>query len=141
LVHTTIPLSKLAKQLSDYAKDRPGQPIFLMLNIGKAIDADSHGIEYALQGASIDNIIANRGKEVRRYTTFERDLEFLENDEGKKLTGVICYGDEFIGLEKYLSGYIVLNDTAEVKLENDMISELKKALFEKPMGPQPESHR
>jgi hypothetical protein len=137
----SVMLSKLAKQLSDYAKDRPGQPIFLMLNIGNAIDADSHGIEYALQGANIDNIIANRGKEVRRYTTFERDLEFLENEEGKKLTGVICYGDEFIGLEKYLSGYVVLNDTAEVKLEDDMISELKNVLFEKPMGAQPELHR
>lgn len=121
-------LSKLAKQLSDCAKDRPDQPIFLMLNIGNAIDADSHGID----GAKIDNIIAYRGKEVHRYTTFERDLEFLENEGGEKLTGVICYGDEFIGLDKYLGGYVVLNDTAEVKLEDDMISELKNALFEKP---------
>ena len=34
----SLMLSKLAKQLSDYAKDRPSHPIFLMLNIGNAID-------------------------------------------------------------------------------------------------------
>ena len=128
----SLMLSKLAKQLSDYARDRPGQPIFLVLNIGNAIDVDLHGIQYALQGANIDNMIANHGKEVGRYTTFERDPEFLKIEDGRKLTGVICYSDEFIGLDKYLSGYIILNDTAEVKLDDKMISELKKALFEKP---------
>jgi hypothetical protein len=48
------------------------------------------------------------------------------------LTGVVCHSDEFVGLNKYLSGNIILNDTAEVKLEDEMISELKEALFEKP---------
>jgi hypothetical protein len=81
----SLMLSKLGKQLSDYAKDRPGQPIFLMLNVGNAIDADLHGIQYALQGANVDNIIANRGTEVGRYTTFERDPEFLKIEEGKKI--------------------------------------------------------
>jgi hypothetical protein len=54
------------------------------------------------------------------------------------LTGVICYSDEFVGLEKYLSGNIILNDSAEVKLEDKMILELKEALFGKPMSGQPE---
>ena len=127
----SLMLSKLGKQLSDYAKDRPGQPIFLMLNVGNAIDADVYGIQYALQGADVDNIIANRGTEVGRYTTFERDPEFLKIEEGKKLTGVVYYSDEFVGLDKYLHGNIILNDTAEVKLVDEMVSELKEALFEK----------
>ena len=135
----SLMLSKLVKQLSDYAKDRPGEPIFLIMNIGNAIDADLHGIQYALQGANIDNIIANRGKEIGRYTTFERDLEFLKIEEGKKLTGVICYRDEFNGLNNYLSGNIILNDSAEVKLEDKMILEVEEALFRKPMSGQPES--
>jgi hypothetical protein len=48
------------------------------------------------------------------------------------LTGVVYYKDEFNGLNKYLDGDIILNPTAEVKLDEQTISELRKALFEKP---------
>ncbi len=66
-----------------------------------------------------------------------RDIEIHSQSifcKGKKLTGVIGYRDEFIGLNKYLSGNIILNDSAEVKLEDKMILELKEALFRKPMS-------
>ena len=128
----SLMLNKLAKQVSDYAKDRPGQPILLIFNMSNAIDADFQGIQYALQGTKVDNIIANHGTEVGHYITFERDPEFLKIEEGRKLTGVIFYTDEFTGPNKYLSGNIILNATAEVKLDDQIISELKEALFEKP---------
>ncbi len=128
----SLMLNKLAKQVSDYAKDRPGKPILLMFNMSSAVDADLHGIQYALQGTKVDNIIANRGTEVGRYITFERDPEFLKIEEGRKLTGVVYYTNEFVGLNKCLNGNIILNATAEVKLEDQIISELKEALFERP---------
>jgi predicted Ser/Thr protein kinase len=85
-----------------------------------------------LHGSKVDHILADHGSEIGRYTTFERDPEVLKIPEGKKLTGVVYYKDEFNGLNKYLDGDIILNPTAEVKLDEQTISELRKALFEKP---------
>lgn len=135
----SIMLDKLSKQVIDYAKDRPSQPILIMFNMSNAIDADLDGVQRALKGGKVDNIVANRGTEISRYVTFERDPEFLKNENGGKLTGIVQFTDEFVGLNKYLSGGIILNATADVKLEDQMILELNEALFRKPMIGQPES--
>jgi hypothetical protein len=100
--------------LSDYARDKPGQPILLIFNMNNAIDIDLYGIQYALQGANVDNMIPKYGAEIDRPVTFELDPEFLKIEEGNKLTGVVFYTDEFIGLNKYLNGDIILNASAEV---------------------------
>ena len=125
-------LSKLSTQIVDYAKDRPGQPMLLIFNMTEALDADLHGIQYALHGSKVDHRLADHGSDIGRYTTFERDPEFLKIDEGRKLTGVIYYTDEFDGLNKYFDGDIILNTTAEVKLNDQALFELREALFERP---------
>ena len=123
-------LSKLKNQIVDYAKDRPGHPILLIFNMSQALDADLHGILYSLQGAEVDNIFVKPDSKHRRFTTFERDPEFLRLNEGRKLTGLIHYTDEFDGLKKYLKGDVIINANAEIELNESSLSELKKALFE-----------
>lgn len=85
----TIMLDKIYNQISHYAKER-SNPIILILNLTHAPDADLYGIIYALHGGGVDNIVTKHGSRiVNRFTTFERDPDFMQLKEGKKISALM----------------------------------------------------
>ena len=58
--------------------------MFIILNLTRAYDTDLHGVIYALQGSDIDHFEFDSGEIVNRFTSFQRDPEFLNLEQGKK---------------------------------------------------------
>ena len=124
-----IMLEKVIGQISVYAKSHTGQ-IFILLNLTRAHDVDLHGVTYALHGSNSNNLIFDEGKVVSQFTTFKTDPDFLNLKEGKKLSGLIhCY-NEFDGKDIKLDGKVIINDSAEIKLDENDIAEIKQIFFE-----------
>jgi hypothetical protein len=125
----SIMRDKIIDQISIYAKYYQS-PIILVLNLTQAHDVDLHGINYSLQGSNVDNMVFGKNLEiVKRITSFERDREFLQLKDANKLSGVIHCRSEFAGNEIKLTGDIIPNETAEIKLTGKTIAEIKQALF------------
>lgn len=125
----SIMIEKITNQISIYAKSHSGH-IILILNLTYSHDVDLHGLVYALQGSNIPNFVFDEGKLVNRFTTFQRDPEFLNLNNANKLSGVIHCRNEFNGTDIKLGGNIIPNDSAEVRLDEKDIEEIKEILFD-----------
>lgn len=122
-------LEKTIGQISTYSLSHSG-PTFIVLNLTHAHDVDLFGVTYVLEGSDIDTFTFEKGKIVNRGTAFRRDQEFQNLEEGKKLSGVIYCRNEFDGTEIKLTGDIIFNQTADVKMDGKETLELKKILFD-----------
>lgn len=125
----SVVFSKIRDQISVYAKTHSG-PMFIILNLTHAYDTDLHGVIYALRGSDIDHFEFDGGEIVNRFTSFQRDQEFLNLEQGKKLTAVIHCTNEFDGMSIKLQGKIIPNESAEIKLDVNDILEIEQDLFE-----------
>jgi hypothetical protein len=122
-------LHKMYNQLSKYI-GKISAPMIIVFNLTRTPDTDLHGIVYALQGSSVDNIVMNERPEiVGRYETYERDPSFVNLEDAKSLSAVIYYSNKNTDSDIKLEGDIITNDSAAVKLEEGVIRELKEILF------------
>ena len=70
-----------------------------------------------------------RREVVDRYNTFKRNPLFLESEDAKGLSAVIYYNHQNTYQNIRDNGDVIINDSATIKLEDEIKLELKNILF------------
>lgn len=119
-------IEKLTDQIKDYA-NKTANPIILVFNLTHAPDLDMHGVLYCLHGVNVEHIPMGEGSE--RYVTFERDREFIRLPEASTLSALIYYNNIVNENRIETTGDLVLNKSASRKLDENTVTQLKRAIF------------
>lgn len=118
------------EQVSKYVNKTSG-PIILIFNLTHAPEVDLHGIQYSFQGSEVEHIVMDRKSHAEiRFTKIERNPAFVSHPKANVVSAVISYKNEIQGMEMKREGGCLLNLSADKKLDENTLSDLKSALFE-----------
>lgn len=118
------------EQVSKYV-NKTSDPIILIFNLTHAPDVDLHGIQYSFQGSEVEHIVMDRKSHAEiRFTKIERNPAFVSHPKANLVSALISYKNEIQGIEMKRVGGCLLNLSADKKLDENTLNDLKSALFE-----------